>query len=330
MRIGTLQIGDPLVLPPVSGITDRPSRIIARRFGADLAFCEFVSAEGLRRGGANSRALIDFADDEHPVGVQLFGFDPGAMAEAARIVEGIGADIVDLNFGCPARRVVGGGGGSSLLRQPELIGRIVGSVARAISIPTTVKFRLGFSRNEPPVHLEVGRICESAGASAVTLHARYRLDGFGGEAEWERITELVEELNIPVVGNGDVREPDDAIAMLRRTGCEGVAIARGALGNPWIFSRTKAFLETGVAYPPPSLDERLTVAEEHVRLQVEHRGEDVGVRQVRKHLIRYVKGLPGATAFRAEAFKHTKERQLIDCIRAYREQLAEREPESVC
>lgn len=279
----------------MAGITNLPMRLLAREQGASLCFTEMVSVNGLVREGAKSFSLMKSSPLDRPLGVQLFGDDPGLLAEGARLAGEFG-DLLDINMGCPVRKVVGSGAGSALLQSPEKVRAIVREVRRATTLPFTVKIRTGWTA-ESANYLEIGRIAAGEGVDAITLHPRTRSQMFEGRSDWRQIGELKATLPIPVLGSGDLFTPADVAEMLEETGCDGVMIARGALGNPWIFRETLA-LVAGREPHPPTPGERLDVALRHLHLFSAEAGERVAVREMRKHLCWYAHGLPGAAQFR--------------------------------
>jgi nifR3 family TIM-barrel protein len=295
LKIGSLVLTNPLLLAPMAGITNLPFRLIARREGAALCFTEMVSVNGLVREGEKSFALVAGTPEDRPLGIQLFGDDPALLAEGARLVEGYG-ELIDINMGCPVRKVVGSGAGSALLREPAKVREIVRRVRRATGLPLTIKIRTGWT-SEEPTFLEIGRIAEEEGCDAVTLHPRSRAQMFEGRADWNRLRELKKALTIPVIGSGDLFRPADVTAMLAETGCDGVMIARGGLGNPWLFGQTLALLR-GEEPVVPTPAERLAAARSHLELFVATAGERVAVLEMRKHAAWYAKGIPGAAQFR--------------------------------
>lgn len=296
LKIGSLELADNLLLAPMAGITSLPLRLLARAQGASLCFTEMVSVNGLVRDGRKSFELMRSNPEDRPLGVQLFGDDPDLLAEGARLSESY-ADLIDINMGCPVRKVVGGGAGSALLQTPEKIRAIVRGVRRVTSLPLTIKIRSGWS-SDSVNYLLVGRIAEDEGADAVTLHPRTRVQMFEGHADWAHITELKKSLKIPVLGSGDLFTAADVVAMLAQTGCDGVMIARGALGNPWIF-RQSSELRGGAGLLPVAPAERFAVAARHLELFIADIGERIAVKEMRKHLCWYAKGISGAAHFRA-------------------------------
>jgi len=294
----------PLYLAPQAGVSESPFRRLCRGFGADVVVSEFVSAEGLRRGSERTHAYLRFAPEERPIGVQIFGGDPAAMAEAAALVEDVyQPDFLDINFGCPVKKVVTRNGGSGCLRDLDLVERIIRAVAGAITIPTTVKVRSGWSE-ETRNPVEIGLRCQDAGAHVLTLHARSRTQMYSGQANWDEIAAVVAALDIPVIGNGDVWSGGDARRMRDHTGCAGIMIARGSHGAPWIFTQARAALDGQPIPAGPDVTERFAIVLEHARNAIAfERDESVAMRDFRKHLGWYTKGLPNGKVLREELFR---------------------------
>lgn len=291
----------PLFLAPMAGVSEPPFRRLCRSFGADVVLSEFLSSEGLRRGVKSVHDGAYFTEPERPIGIQLFGADPRAMAEAAALVtDHYQPDFIDINFGCPVKKVVKRNGGSGCLRDRDLVERIIRAVKSATWLPVTVKIRSGWDEStRDPV--KIALLCQDAGAQVLTLHPRTRTQMYSGSARWEEIAAVVDALDIPVVGNGDVKEAADVARMHRQTGCAGVMIARGSFGNPWIFQQARDLLEGRPPRPDPSVAERIAVALEHARLQRTIQGDSRRTAiEFRKHLCWYVRGLPGAAELRRE------------------------------
>lgn len=307
LSIGSLQLENNLILAPMAGLTNLPMRLLARECGAALTFTEMVSVNGLVREGKKTFDLLRRAPDDQPMGVQIFGDDPELLAEGARLVEPFG-ELIDINMGCPVRKVVGSGAGSALLRDPAKVASIVKAVRRATVLPLTIKIRTGWTAGEPNF-LEIGRIAESEGVDAVTLHPRSRAQMFEGHADWSQIAELKDVLAIPVIGSGDIFTAADVVAMLDETSCDGVMIARGGLGNPWLFREALALL-AGKEAVPPTPGEKLSCAKRHLEFFMETSGEHTAVREMRKHLCWYAKGIPGVAQFRA-LINRVDERQAL-------------------
>lgn len=298
-RIGSLEIANRIVAAPMAGISDRAFRIMAREFGCALVFSEMISDKGLVYGQERTWRMIDIDDEARPLGIQIFGSDPDSMARAAIIVQEAGADLIDINMGCPTPKIVKNGEGSALMLDLPRCRAIIKAVAGTVNIPVTVKMRRGWEEGSPTC-LDLAVIAEEAGARAVTLHPRSRSQFFSGKADWELIRQVKQRVNIPVIGNGDVWSARDAQRMLESTGCDAVMIGRGALGNPFLFRECVNLLEEGVEPSPPTLVERLQAARRHLDLTCRFKGEYTGVREMRKHMSWYLKGLPGASHLRKE------------------------------
>ena len=297
MLIASLKLENKTILAPMAGITDLPYRLLMKQFGAGLVFSEMISAKGLIYAGKRTRELLLSRPEERPLGIQLFGNEPDSLAEAARLVAEDG-ELIDINLGCPVNKVVKDGSGSALMRKPELVGQIIATVRAATSLPLTIKIRSGWDSHTQNF-LEIGKIAENEGVDAITLHPRTRSQGFSGKSAWQQIAQLKESLNIPVIGSGDIYTPADAVAMIKQTGCDAIMIGRGGYGNPWLIRDAGKAIAGGQCPPPPSAEERLQVALEHQRLQIEIFGEQKALFEMRKHLCWYARGLPGAAAFRA-------------------------------
>ena len=312
----------PLYLAPQAGVSESPFRRLCRRFGADVVVSEFVSAAGIVMGSKRSRDYLRFDEAERPIGVQIFGADPAQMADAAALVTDVyGPDFVDINFGCPAKKVVKRNGGSGCLRDLDLVERIVRAVRAATSVPTTVKIRSGYDEiTRDPVGIALR--CQDAGAAALCLHPRTRADFYSGEARWEEIAAVVDAVEIPVIGNGDVCTGADAVRMRDETGCAAVMIARGSHGNPWIFAQARAALDGFPVPPAPDVEERFEVCLEHARNAIAFERDPArAVIDFRKHLGWYTKGLPDGRRLRTELFHVTELREVEGLLERY---LAER------
>lgn len=303
MNLGRLRLKNAICLAPMAGITDLPFRTLMREFGCGLAFTEMVSAAGLVRGMGKTCRYLDSSPGDRPLGVQLFGSDPETLAEATRMTVERGADLVDLNMGCPVKKVVKTGSGAALMRDPQRVAAILRAMRKATDLPFTLKIRAGWRPGEINA-LTIGRIAEQAGVDAIILHPRTVDQGFGGKADWRLIAALKEQLHIPVIGSGDVRLPEDAVRMFGETGCDGVMVGRGVLGNPWLIRNILCRL-SGSDVLMPSLAERADIIRRHLAMAVDYDGEKVGTRDFRKHLLWYTKGLRGGAQFRAAAGKIT-------------------------
>ncbi len=310
----------PLYLAPQAGVSESPFRRLCRRFGADVVVSEFVSADGICRGNERTLGYLRFEEEERPIGVQIFGSDPAMMADAAILVhETFAPDFIDINFGCPVKKVVKRNGGSGCLKDLGLVARIIRSVAEATTMTTTVKIRSGFDENSRnPVR--IGRVCEEAGARAITLHPRTRADMYSGEARWEEIRDLKEAVGIPVIGNGDIQSGRDAARMRDETRCDGIMVARGSHGDPWIFRQARAALEGEEIPLDPDAAERFGICVEHAENAIAYGGDlERAVREFRKHLGWYTKGLPGGKDLRQELFAVTSLEQVKELLSGYLE-----------
>jgi tRNA-dihydrouridine synthase B len=293
----------PLYLAPMAGVSESPFRRICRRFGADVVVTEFLSAEGIRRENPATISKLKFGADERPIGVQIFGGEAGPMGEAARLVtEVFEPEFIDINFGCPVKKVVKRNGGSGCLRDLDLVQNVIRSVAASTHLPVTVKIRSGWNEQmRDPVQIALR--CQDAGARALALHPRTRTQMYTGSARWEEIAAVVDALDIPVIGNGDIKTADDAFRMYRETGCAAVMIARGAFGQPWIFNQTRDLMEGKPMRPAPSVEGRFAIALDHARMVEEYEPDPRGAAiEFRKHLGWYVKGLPDAAEMKRRLY----------------------------
>ncbi len=321
MKLGPIDISRPVFLAPLSGITDSVFRILAKEHGAGLVFTEMISADGLARGNAGTQRLLEFQECERPIGVQLFGSHPETMARAAALATDAGPDLIDLNFGCPARRVVRRNGGAALLKDLDLLQRILRAVVRCTDLPVTAKIRSGWEECSP-VAEDVASICEASGIVAITVHPRSRQAGFSGRADWSLIGRVKERVKIPVIGNGDIRTPQDGLRMFGQTGCDAIMVGRGALGNPWLFQHIVAMREGHDGVMQPSLNQRIALCLRHAHLLVTARGEFPGLRQMRKHFAWYTRGFAGGAALRAILVRLERLEDVEEVFRDYQKALA--------
>jgi len=297
MKIGTLSLNNEIILAPMAGITNLPFRLINRDFGIGLAFTEMISANGLIRGMKKTLQYLDSREDDRPLGVQIFGSEPSILAEAAKIITDLGGDLLDINMGCPVKKVVKTGAGAALMKDPLRIAAILKAVRGSTGLPLTVKIRAGWRPQQVNV-IEVAKIAEDSGVDAVIIHPRTADQGFGGKADWSLIEMVKKQLHLPVIGNGDINCGEDAVRMKRTTGCDAVMVGRGCLGNPWIFHEIDALLR-GHAHPMlPSLVQREQMILRHLTLEMEAGGEAADLKPFRKHLLWYTKGLKGGSIFR--------------------------------
>jgi tRNA-dihydrouridine synthase B len=313
LKIGSIDVWPPLVLAPMSGVTNRTMRALYRPFGLGLTVTEFVSSNALQYGNRRTMEMIDQHGLEKPVSTQLWGDDPATMALAAKVVRECGADIVDINFGCPAPKVTKTNGGSACLRDPDRCEAIMRAVVAAVDCPVTMKMRLGWSDDEL-VYIDVARRAQRAGVQAVTLHARTAKQFYRGYADWEHIARLRRAVDIPVIGNGDLDDAHVAIERMRESGVDAIMLGRATLGNPWLISQIRDLMEARPARPLPGPAERLRFAIVHYRTMVHELGEARAVPQMRKHVALYLKGIPGAAALRERIMRIESAAEAIGVI----------------
>ena len=299
-KIGNVEIPNRFVLAPMAGVTDLAFRRLCKEQGAGLLCMEMISAKAISYKNKNTRALMEIDPVEHPISMQLFGSEPELMAEVAKEIEEEPFDILDINMGCPVPKVVNNGEGSALLKNPDLIVKIVKSVSSAIQKPLTVKVRIGFE-NEPVDIVEIAKRVEDAGAAAIAVHGRTRQQYYSGIADWETIARVKEAVSIPVIGNGDVDSPKKAEKLFRQTGCDAVMIGRAVEGNPWIFREMNHYFATGEELARPPLAEVKAMILKHARAQIEMKGEFIGIREMRKHVAWYTAGMPHSAGLRRES-----------------------------
>ena len=297
LKIGNVTLDNNVILAPMAGVSDLPFRLLCREMGAGLVCMEMVSAKAIYYNNKNTDSLMEIHPEEKPVSLQLFGSDPQIISEMAKRIEERPFSILDINMGCPVPKVVNNGEGSALMKNPKLVEAILSSLVKAVKKPVTVKIRKGFDETHANA-VEIAKIAESCGVAAVAVHGRTREQYYSGKADWEMIARVKEAVSIPVIGNGDVDSPQAAKALLEQTGCDGVMIGRAAQGNPWIFRDVVSYLNTGEVPAPPTNAEKRELILRHAALQLQHKGEYTGVREMRKHLSWYTVGMPNSARFR--------------------------------
>lgn len=324
LNIGPILLDNPVILAPMAGVTDAPFRSLVKRGGAGLVVSEMIASQAMIRANPQTMKMASACADEFPLSVQIAGCEPVAMAEAARMNEDRGAAIIDINMGCPVKKVVKGDAGSALMRDERLAAQILEAVVGAVSLPVTLKMRTGWdmaNRNAP----NLARIAQECGIQMVCVHGRTRQQLYSGQADWAFIGTVKQAVRIPVVANGDVCSYDDAAAILSMSKADGVMIGRGAYGRPWLLGHIANFLATGERRPPPPLSEQLNILLEHIDLTMEHYGIEVGVRMARKHIAWYSRGLTGSAEFRAEVNRSSDVSRVRDLIHGFYDPLIERE-----
>lgn len=316
IKIGELSIPNKVFLAPMAGITDKAFRIIAREHGCGLVYTEMISAKALTYKNVRTKALLDLEGEEPPLAVQLFGCEPETMAEAAKIVVAAGAQLIDINMGCPVPKVVKNGEGSALLTNSKLAVEIVKAMVSTVSVPITVKIRSGWDQ-ENVVAVSFAQKMEQAGAKALAVHGRTREQFYSGSADWEIIKQVKAAVTIPVIGNGDIWSAQDARRMLEETGCDAVMLGRGVRGNPWLISQVSHYLEKGELLLPPSPEEKIKGALRHLDLVIKLKGEYIGLKEMRSHLVWYLKGMPRTSSLKEAIFRSEKVEEVRGLLETY-------------
>ncbi len=304
-------------MAPMCACTDLPFRKIARKFGCQIAYCEMVKDRPVIIGNDRTDQILATESGDEPLGIQMAGRDPDLLAEAAKIIEDRGAAVVDINLGCPVPKIVKEGCGAALLKEPHHVGTILQAIKARVSIPVTIKMRTGFDEGDTDRFLELARVAEASGAEAITVHGRTRKQRFSGLSNYEAIRKVTSMVSIPVIGNGDVRSGKDAARMIRETGCDGVMVARGALGNPWIYREIERYLETGEECPPPTPSERAVVLREHFEYIREFYGEEKCYHRVRRVIHWFIKGAPNSSRLRNQGSKVNSYSEFDELVREF-------------
>ena len=316
MKIGNVQLDNEVFLSPMAGVTDLPFRTICKEKGCGMLYTEMINAKALCYNDENTKKMLRMDKDEHPVAVQIFGSDPEFMGKAAIIMNQYPNEILDINMGCPAPKVIKNGDGSALMRNPKLAAEVLTAVVKNSEKPVTLKIRKGWDDDSVNA-VEIAKIAEECGISALAIHGRTREQFYSGKADWDIIAEIKQAINIPVIGNGDVFEVEDAVNMLEKTKCDAIMIGRGAQGNPWIFNRINHYMKTGEILPEPTLEEKITTAIRHMNLAVAEHGDYVAVREMRKHIGWYLKGLKNSAKYRDQINKITDYKEVIAMLEEY-------------
>ncbi|TAD91783.1 MAG: tRNA dihydrouridine synthase DusB [Bacteroidetes bacterium] len=316
INIGPIKLeGFPLLLAPMEDVSDPPFRAVCKDHGADLMYTEFISSEGLIRDAIKSRQKLDVFDYEKPIGIQIFGGDEDAMAMSAKIVDAVQPDLLDINFGCPVKKVVNKGAGAGVLKDVKLMERLTAACVRSTTLPVTVKTRLGWDDNSKNI-MDVAERLQDVGIKALAIHGRTRAQLYKGQADWSLIAAVKNNprIQIPIFGNGDIDSPEKALEYKNRYGVDGIMIGRAAIGYPWIFNEIKHFFATGQHLPPPNIDQRVAVIKKHLHHSIAWKGLVPGINEMRRHYTNYLKGLPGIRDYRLKLVTHTSEEAIAEVL----------------
>ncbi|WP_270943357.1 tRNA dihydrouridine synthase DusB [Romboutsia lituseburensis] len=316
MKIGNLELENKVFLSPMAGVTDLPFRLICKEQNCGMLYTEMINAKALCYDDENTKKMLKIEEAEHPVAVQIFGSDPEFMGRAAEIMNEYPNEILDINMGCPAPKVIKNGDGSALMKNPKLAEEVLKAVVKNSKKPVTLKIRKGWDDNSINA-VEIAKIAEASGISALAIHGRTREQYYSGKADWNIIAEIKNNIGIPVIGNGDVFSVEDARNMLDKTNCDAIMIGRGAQGNPWIFKRINHYMQTGEILPEPALEEKINTAIKHLDLAVKEHGEYIAVREMRKHIAWYLKGLRNSARIRDEINKIESHQEVVNRLNEY-------------
>lgn len=318
MKIGNVEVEKGILLAPMEDVTDLPFRVICKRLGADIVYTEFVNSEGLVRGSEKTKKKMMFWEEERPFAIQIYGGEMASMEGAAQLAESFNPDIIDINCGCWVKDVAMRGAGAGLLRDLPKMEKIASTVVNAVKVPVTLKTRLGWDKNSIRI-VDVAKMCEGIGIKALTVHCRTRDQGHKGEVDYSWIPKIKEAVSIPIIVNGDIVSPQNVKNVFDETGCDAVMIGRGAVLNPWIFRQTKQYMATGEMLPDPTIEERVELLREHLKLSVEYKGERAGVIELRKHYSGFLRGMPHVSKMRMELMQFTEAQPILDHLTRFLE-----------